>query len=125
MDLPAGLPPVAAEETYLEQIVRNLLANGAKYGGDGPIVVRASDEGTAVRITVSDTGPGFPEEEGDKLFELFYRSPALARTASGAGIGLFVSRQLIGAMDGRMWAANRPGGGSEFGFEVPIFQTAD
>lgn len=78
-----------------------------------------------MRITVSDTGPGFPQDERERLFELFYRSPSMARRASGAGIGLFVSRQLIGAMDGRIWAANRPEGGSEFGFEVPIFQTAD
>ena len=124
-DLPPGLPPVAAEESYLEQIVRNLLANAAKYGGDGPVVVQANDLGTTIRVTVSDTGPGFPEEERERLFELFYRSPAAARRASGAGIGLFVSRQLIDAMEGRMWAANRAEGGSEFGFEVPVFQTAD
>ena len=120
-DLPPGLPPVAAEETYLEQILRNLLGNAAKYGGDGPVVVAATDLGSAIRVTVADTGPGFPEGEKGQLFELFYRSPSLARTASGAGIGLFVSRQLIAAMGGHMWAANRDGGGAEFGFELPIF----
>ena len=124
-ELPPGLPPVAAEETYLEQVLRNLLGNAAKYGGGGPIVVTATDLGSSVRVTVTDDGPGFPNAEKDRLFELFYRSPSLARTASGAGIGLFVCRQLITAMDGRMWAANRPSGGSEFGFELPIFQTAD
>lgn len=124
-DLPPGLPPVAAEETYLEQILRNLLGNAAKYGGAGPIVVSATDLDTMVRITVSDNGPGFPEDENDQLFELFYRSPSLAGTASGAGIGLFVSRQLIAAMNGRIWAANRSGGGAEFGFELPIFETSD
>lgn len=124
-ELPAGLPPVAAEDTYLEQVLRNLLGNAAKYGGQGPIEIRAVDLGSVVRVTVSDTGPGFPDAENDRLFELFYRSPALARTAAGAGIGLFVSKQLLQAMDGRMWAANRPGGGSEFGFDVPVFETAD
>ena len=124
-DLPAGLPPVAAEETYLEQILRNLLGNAAKYGGDGPVVVTAKDNGGSVEVSVSDRGPGFPIGERNRLFELFYRSPALARTASGAGIGLFVCRQLIIAMHGRMWAANAAAGGAEFGFELPIFQTAD
>ena len=124
-DLPAGLPPVAAEETYLEQILRNLLGNAAKYGGDGPVVVTAKDNGASVEVSVSDRGPGFPNGERNRLFELFYRSPALARTASGAGIGLFVCRQLIIAMHGRMWAANGASGGAEFGFELPIFQTAD
>ncbi len=124
-ELPAGLPPVAAEETYLEQILRNLVGNAAKYGGSGPIVVGASDLGSAVRVTITDSGPGFPDVEKDRLFELFYRSPELARTASGAGIGLFVCRQLITAMNGRMWASNRPGKGAEFGFELPVFETTD
>ena len=124
-ELPAGLPPVAAEETYLEQILRNLLGNAAKYGGDGPVVVTARDNGATVEVTVSDHGPGFPNDERGRLFELFYRSPSLARTASGAGIGLFVCRQLVTAMNGRMWAANAPGGGAEFGFELPTFETAD
>ena len=124
-ELPAGLPPVSAEETYLEQILRNLVGNAAKYGGDGSVVVTAKDKGATVEVTVSDSGPGFPDEERSRLFELFYRSPALARTASGAGIGLFVCRQLITAMNGRMWAANAAGGGAEFAFELPIFQTAD
>ena len=114
---------MAAEETYVEQVLRNLLGNAAKYGGSGPIRVNAVDLGSAVRVTVTDSGPGFPDVEKAKLFELFYRSPALERTASGAGIGLFVCMQLINAMNGRMWAANRDGGGAEFGFELPIFQT--
>ena len=121
MDLPAGLPPVAAEETYVEQVLRNLVANAAKYGGSGPVVIAARNGGATVKVTISDTGPGFPDGERKQLFELFYRSPSLARTASGAGIGLFVCRQLIAAMDGRMWAANRDGGGAEFGFELPVF----
>jgi len=124
-DLPSGLPPVAAEETYLEQILRNLLGNAVKYGRGAPVVVAASDRGSAVRVTVRDGGPGFPDDEKDRLFELFYRSPSVERTASGAGIGLFVCMQLITAMNGRMWASNCPDGGSEFGFEIPVFQTAD
>ena len=124
-EIPAGLPPVAAEETYLEQILRNLLGNSIKYGAGGPIVVTAADLGDVVQVKISDCGPGFPEDEKDRLFELFYRSPSLARTASGAGIGLFVCRQLITAMNGEMWAANWAEGGSEFGFELPVFETPD
>lgn len=124
-ELPPGLPPVAAEDTYIEQILRNLLGNAAKYGGNGPVAITARDKGTSVEVTVTDKGPGFPDNEGGRLFELFYRSPSSARSASGAGIGLFVCRQLINAMKGRMWAANGADGGAEFGFELPIFQTAD
>jgi signal transduction histidine kinase len=121
-ELSSGLPPVAAEETYLEQVLRNLLGNAAKYGGDGPVSVTAADVGKFVRVTISDSGPGFHVDETERLFELFYRSPSLARTAAGAGIGLFVSRQLVHAMGGRIWARNRTDGqGAEFGFEVPVF----
>jgi signal transduction histidine kinase len=120
--LPAGLPAVDGEETYVEQILRNLLGNAAKYGGNGPVTVSAIDQGDNVLVSVADTGPGFPQEEADAIFELFYRSPSVVRRASGAGIGLFVSRQLVEAMGGRLWARNRPGGGSEFCFELPVFQ---
>ena len=66
-----------------------------------------------------DDGPGFPIEETEHLFELFYRSPGTATTAAGAGIGLFVCARLMKAMGGRIWAAPRPGRGAEFGFALP------
>ncbi|MDQ3938017.1 MAG: GAF domain-containing protein [Chloroflexota bacterium] len=121
LELPAGLPPVAGEETYLEQVLRNLLGNAAKYGGEGEVRVDVAESDGAVKVTVADDGPGFREIEAGRLFEVFYRSPEAARRASGAGIGLFVSQQLIQAMAGRIWGANRPGGGAEFAFEVPVF----
>lgn len=120
-DLPASLPTVSADPTYVEQVLRNLLSNAAKYGGAGSEVVlaAAADEAEEeVRVTVLDNGPGFPEEEAGRLFELFYRSPGTAGTASGAGIGLFVCARLITAMGGQIWAAPRSGGGSEFGFSL-------
>lgn len=120
-ELPANLPPVAAEETYIEQVLRNLLGNAAKYGGSGPVTISASDSDGKVTVHVADAGPGFPPDEVERLFELFYRSPTVVRRAAGAGIGLFVSRELVNAMGGRIAARNRPEGGSEFAFEIPVF----
>lgn len=120
-EISANLPPVAAEGTYIEQVLRNLLGNAAKYGGDGPVTISAQASAAIVRVTVADSGPGFPENEVDQLFELFYRSPSAVRRAAGAGIGLFVSRELVNAMGGRIWATNRPEGGAEFCFEIPVF----
>jgi two-component system sensor histidine kinase KdpD len=120
-DLPANLPPVAAEETYIEQVLRNLLSNAAKYGGDGSVTVTAHNAGSMVAVKVIDAGPGFPADEAGRLFDLFYRSPTVIRRAAGAGIGLFVSRQLVDAMGGSMSARNRPEGGAEFTFELPVF----
>jgi PAS domain S-box-containing protein len=119
--IPAGLPTVTADATYVEQVVRNLLSNAAKYGGAGATVsvtVEANDDEVLVRIL--DDGPGFPPDETDRLFDLFFRSAATSRAAAGAGIGLFVCARLIRAMGGRIWAVNRPEGGAEFGFALRI-----
>lgn len=116
----AGLPTVSADPTYVEQVVRNLLSNAAKYGGlDSTVVVLAERGEGEVIVRVLDNGPGFPIEERDRLFELFYRSARTATTASGAGIGLFVCARLVSAMGGRIWAQPRDDGGAEFGFALP------
>jgi PAS domain S-box-containing protein len=123
LDLPLDLPPVAGETTYVEQVVRNLLANAMKYGGPSAAVrieALEAESGKEVEVRVLDSGPGFPEAEADRLFELYYRSPTMARKVSGSGIGLFVCARLIGAMGGRVWAANRPTGGAEFGFALRV-----
>jgi PAS domain S-box-containing protein len=103
MDLAPGMPTAVADPTYLEQVVRNLLSNAAKYGGVGTIVrVQGKADDKEITITISDDGPGFPAEEGDRLFELFFRSARTASSAAGAGIGLFVCARLIKAMSGRV-----------------------
>ncbi|HEX5589734.1 MAG TPA: PAS domain S-box protein [Candidatus Limnocylindrales bacterium] len=121
VDVEPALPPVAGDPTYVEQVIRNLLANAVKYGGSSStirLVVRGDAEEVSLRVL--DDGPGFPEEEADRLFELYYRSPATARHVSGSGIGLFVCSRLCAAMGGRIWAANRPEGGAEFGFALRV-----
>ena len=114
-----GLPVVAGEVTYIEQILRNLLGNAAKYTPAGTeVTVDARSEDDVVAIRVRDTGPGIAPESQDRLFELFYRDPDRARTVSGSGIGLFVCASLVDAMGGRIWVATPPGGGAEFGFTL-------
>jgi PAS domain S-box-containing protein len=115
--LESDLPPVSGDATYVEQVVRNLLANAMKYGGaDSRATIVAGEVSGEVQVRVLDEGPGFPEEEAEILFQLYYRSPAISRKVSGSGIGLFVCSRLIEAMGGRVWALNRPEGGAEFGF---------
>jgi PAS domain S-box-containing protein len=121
VDMEAGLPPVSGDPTYVEQVIRNLLANAVKYGGSQPTIrLIARAESDEVQVRVLDEGPGFPEDESARLFELYYRSPATARSISGSGIGLFVCARLLHAMGGRIWAANRPEGGAEFGFALRV-----
>jgi PAS domain S-box-containing protein len=119
LDIASALPTVTADPTYVEQVVRNLLSNGAKYGGPSSKVTLAAEAGEGeVLVRVLDDGPGFPAEETSRLFELFYRSPGTAASATGAGIGLFVCARLVAAMGGRIWASPRPEGGAEFGFAL-------
>jgi PAS domain S-box-containing protein len=120
LQIEPGLPTVSADPTYVEQVVRNLLSNAAKYGGlDSTVTVAAERGESEVMVRVLDNGPGFPLEERDRLFELFYRSAKTASTAGGAGIGLFVCARLVASMGGRIWATRRDPGGAEFGFALP------
>jgi PAS domain S-box-containing protein len=121
LDAPPGLPTAVADPTYVEQVLRNLLSNAAKYGGPGTSVrVRVSADDDEIAVSVSDDGPGFPVAEADRIFELFFRSSGTATTAAGAGIGLFVCSRLIKAMGGRIWATSSPGHGAEFTFTLRV-----
>jgi signal transduction histidine kinase len=122
VDAEARLPPVRGEELYVEQVVRNYLTNAAKYSPAGTTVrVTVTSETGGVAVRVIDAGPGLGEQAPERLFDLFYRAPDAISQAAGAGIGLFVCRELVKAMGGRVWAAAAPapGPGAEFGFWLP------
>jgi signal transduction histidine kinase len=117
------IPLVIGEETYIGQVTRNLLSNAAKYSPAGTdIRVTITGEGDGVAVRVRDEGPGLGDQKPDQLFQVFYRAPGAIREKAGAGIGLFVSRELIHAMHGRIWATAAPppaDHGAEFGFWLP------
>jgi two-component system sensor histidine kinase KdpD len=121
VDLAPGLPTAIADPTYVEQVVRNLLSNAAKYGGSGTTVrLLATADDDEVTVSVSDDGPGFPADEAERIFDLFFRSARTSTVAAGAGIGLFVCARLIRAMGGRIWATPRPEAGAEFSFTLRV-----
>lgn len=132
---PPRLALIEAEPTYVEQVVRNLLTNAAKYSSvpdrieieievveEGPTVdVLGGGAGRSEAVVrVLDRGIGIDEQTSAHAFELFFRTKEASRIAAGAGIGLFVCRQLIEAMGGRTWLLPRPGGGTEAGFALPL-----
>jgi signal transduction histidine kinase len=121
-----GLPLAIGEETYVEQVVRNLLTNAAKYSEPPtPIEIVAEAVGHEVVVRVLDDGIGVDTADAERAFDLFYRARSVTKVASGAGIGLFVCRQLVRAMGGRIWIEPRPSGGTEVGFALPAHPDED
>lgn len=90
-----------ADPLRVRQIMRNLITNAIKYGGDR-IVVGVSHQDDAVRLLVADDGPGVPVEESDLIFDRYYRSAQTPTQPGSVGIGLAVSRQLAEMMDGSL-----------------------
>ena len=120
-EIARDLPVVAGEQTYVEQIVRNMLSNAAKYTPPGTdVIVRAEQDNGTVAVRVLDSGPGIEPVAAQRAFELFYRDPNRARSVAGSGIGLFVCASLVEAMGGTIWAKSRPEGGAEFGFTLRV-----
>jgi signal transduction histidine kinase len=104
----------------IQQVLVNLLDNAVKYGGEGTVSVRVEPANGVVRILVADTGPGIPFGEQQRIFEKFYRSgPELTRATGGTGLGLYISRELVQRMGGRLEVRSQPGSGSTFVVELP------
>ena len=113
--------PVLCSEACIEQVVENFLSNAEKYSDPAePIYVDVSVDGLEVAVRVMDGGDGIDAGESDRLFEPFYRSNRARGRAEGLGIGLAVSKRLVDANGGRIWARARETGGAEFGFAFPI-----
>ncbi len=122
-DFEPDLPIVAGESTYVEQIVRNLLNNAAKYTPPGShVTISARQREGAVEVRVVDDGPGIAPSSLERIFELFYRDPESSRAVAGSGIGLFVCASLVEAMGGRIWARQPAEGGSEVGFTLRVLE---
>jgi PAS domain S-box-containing protein len=115
------LPAVAADPGQLRQVLENLVENAIKYSPDGGVVAIAVEkEDGAVRFSVRDEGLGIPESEHRRVFEKFYRlDPNMTRGIGGTGLGLYICRELVRMMDGRIWVDSQPGSGSTFTVEIP------
>jgi two-component system, OmpR family, sensor histidine kinase KdpD len=97
----------------------HLLENAARYAPDGSIEVRGWAEGHGLRLDVTDSGPGLKPEELERLFEPFYRGEVFRNQVPGTGMGLAITRGLIAADGGRVWAENLTPRGARFSIAVP------
>jgi two-component system, OmpR family, sensor histidine kinase KdpD len=118
--LPADLPLVPLDAVLLEQVFINLLENAAKYTPPGTAIeISASQGAGVVNVSVADRGPGIPVGEEEKIFEKFHRAED-APPGKGVGLGLTISRGIVLAHGGRIWAENRPEGGAVLRFTLPL-----
>ena len=113
------LPPTFGDRIQLQQVILNLLRNAADAMStidDRPreLLVRTERDGNQVRLSVKDSGVGFTPQTADKIFEAFYTTKT-----DGMGIGLSISRSIIEAHQGRLWATPNDGPGSTFSFSIP------
>jgi PAS domain S-box-containing protein len=122
---PDTIEPVLANDVCLTQVVENLLTNAVKYSPlRSSVEVDISVVNGEVSVAVHDRGIGIGGDQGDRLFQPFYRDPAAATTAHGLGLGLTVCRRLVEAQGGKIGAAPRAGGGSSFWFTLPLAESA-
>jgi PAS domain S-box-containing protein len=115
-------PYVAADPDKVRQVLGNLVENAVKYSPDGGEVgVHVEERNNRLRITVRDDGLGIPPSEHERIFEKFYRlDPNLTRGVGGTGLGLYISRELVSRMGGRIWVESAGAGGSTFFVELPL-----
>ncbi len=115
------VPVVAlADRDRLGQVLQNLIGNAVKYSPEGSeVVVVVSAEDAEARLSVADRGIGVAPEHLPRLFDRFYRADATGAPA-GLGLGLYISRMLVEAHGGRIWAESAPGEGSTFTVALPL-----
>lgn len=120
VEVPQGLPSVAADPDRLERILINLLSNALKYSPqDTRVTTRARQEDGQIVVSVSDQGPGIPAEDLPKLFQRYARLRGSETRRDGLGLGLYITRKLVEAHGGRIWVESQPGVGSTFSFSLP------
>jgi two-component system phosphate regulon sensor histidine kinase PhoR len=119
--IPAGLPMVSCRETWLRQIVINLLNNTLKFTPPGGQVrVKASVQGDYVQLAFTDTGIGIAPNDLPKIFSSFYRGRSVTGEEAGAGLGLTIVQQLLLRCGGSISVTSRLGEGSNFKVLLPV-----
>ena len=113
---------VWADADRLYDVVANLMDNAAKYSPPrSEVILEVHTDGQEAVISVSDSGPGIPVEEHRHIFEKFHRlDSGDAKETYGYGLGLYLCRRLVEAMNGRIWVESEPGQGASFRFALPL-----
>lgn len=116
--------PLVTDAAWVDQVVTSLVENALKFSEQSqPVQVRARQEAEVIRVEVLDRGPGISESEQHRIWDRFYRQPALSHISGssvGLGLGLSICRTLVERLGGMTGVESRPGSGSTFWFTLPL-----
>ncbi len=117
----ADVPKLTVDNARLELVAANLLSNALRYSPPGgKVKFNVALEGNTVHITVTDTGPGMSDEQLEKLFLRFNRGKVSRESMEGAGLSLYVSKAIVSAHGGRIWAESALGEGTTMHITLPL-----
>ena len=121
LDLEVGPEEVraAGDADRIQQVLVNLLDNAVKYGEGSPVTVRVRPVNGLVCLSVQDSGPGLAPAEQARIFDKFYRGGPQLTRGGGTGLGLYISRELVRRMGGRLDVRSQAGAGATFVLELP------
>lgn len=124
VNIPDGLPTIAADTASLSEVLGNLIDNAIKYSNEGGAInVSAGVKGDTIEILVEDHGIGMPGNVVSNLFQKFYRSHRSRETVAGTGIGLYISKAIVESHGGNISVRSEEGRGSTFIVSLPTFKS--
>jgi two-component system NtrC family sensor kinase len=122
-DLSEAVPIIAGDQAQLQQVILNLISNAIDaIGRDGSIRVRSGTDGSRLEVSVTDSGPGIPENMQKMVFDPFFTTKT---TGKGTGLGLWISHTIVEKMGGTITLSSPPGRGATFTVTLPIVRPAD
>ncbi len=118
----ANLPKVLADPDKLKEVIKNLVDNAIKYTiGKGTVTVTHEIKQNMLLTHIKDTGIGIPKSKQRNLFQKFFRVKAKGtEEITGTGLGLWIIKQLVEKMQGKIWVQSEEEKGSTFSFSLPI-----
>jgi signal transduction histidine kinase/CheY-like chemotaxis protein/ligand-binding sensor domain-containing protein len=115
---------IGTDPVRLRQVLYNLIGNAIKFTHCGEVSLSVRRLNNQIRFEVTDTGKGIPEKDIPNLFKPFYQASNNDQAAQGVGLGLYISKRIIGLLGGELHVASQFGSGSTFWFEMPLNETS-
>ncbi len=116
---PDFFPVILADENRIQQVLTNLVGNAIKYSAGGTVTIGGDVRADTVVLYVADEGPGIKPDEIPHVFDRFYRGSDMSKVTKGAGLGLYLTKQIIEAHGGQIWVDTQPGHGTRIYFSLP------